>query len=158
MFQPNTYNKNEELSGSLVKERIRAGKYHHAAYAYLFIGIVYLLVFYVTIPPHDFNTLGENFVDTKMPGLSGLLEGINYNSVINALSVGLGILFLGLSYYIYKGFRTLTIILTAIYGVRLIIATMALFSEDVFTSVKFVLPLIAITFYMLARAAFNFKP
>ena len=158
MYQPEALDQNGIFTTNAVKEEKRAAKYHQAACAYLFVGIIYLIVFYLTMPSHNFQGLLEDYLNNSMPRVSKALIGIDYNIFINAFAAGAGILFLGLSYFIYKGFRTVTIILVVFYGIRLLGATLALFSEDVFVSVKYVLPLIAITFYMLGRAAFDFKP
>lgn len=141
-----------------MNENKSSAKYHHAAYAYLLIGIVYLAVFFLTMPPHDFSGMLEDYINEQTPIVGNILKGIDYNILVSSLSVGVGILFLGLTYFIYKEFRILTMILTVIYGIRLIIATTALFSEEIFVSIKYVLPLIAIAFYMLARAAWDLKP
>ncbi len=158
MYQPGALDQNWKITRNTIKEEKRAAKYHQAAYTYLLVGIIYLIVFYLTMPPHNFQALLEDYLNNNIPRASKVLEGPDYSIIIKALAAGAGILFLGLSYFIYKEFRTLTIILVVFYGIRLLGATLALFSEDVFLSVKYVLPLIAITFYMLARAAFDFKP
>jgi hypothetical protein len=65
---------------------------------------------------------------------------------------------LGLTYFIYNEYRTLVIILAVFYLIRFLIASAALLSEDTFDSVEYVLPLIGMTFYMLARASWNLRP
>lgn len=158
MLQAATYNENDSRIEKISKDNKRNAKYHHAAYAYVIIGIAYLVVFYATMPPHDLSGIMEDFINENMPGLGRLLQGADYNLLVNSLAVGAGTLFLGLSYFIYKGFRVLTIALTVIYGIRFILATNAFFSEDIFVAIPYILPLITITFYMLARAAWDLKP
>jgi hypothetical protein len=158
MYQPGALDQNGIFNRNVIKEEKKTPKYHQAAYTYLLVGIIYLIIFYVTIPPHNFQALLEDYFNNNIPRVSNVLDGIDYSIIIKALATGAGISFVGLSYFIYKGFRTLAIILVVFYGIRLLGATLALFSEDVFLSVKYVLPLIAITFYMLARAAFDLKP
>ena len=158
MHQQGPLKNNGEINGYANKKEKRTLKYHQAAYTYVFVGIIYLIVFYVTMPSHNFPVLLESFVNNNMAGVSNILEQTDYSIIVKGLAVTAGMLFLSMSYFIYKEFKSLTIILVVFYGIRLLGATLALFSENVFLSVKYVLPLIAITFYMLARAAFNFKP
>ena len=160
MFGPPTYSKKTKFPEYIYKKNERTAKYHHAAYAYFFIGIVYLIVFYVTMPPHDFGVMLEDFIKENIPIIDDLVAetgNISYDSIINFVVVFAGTLFLGLSYFIYNEYRSLVIILAAIYAVRFIIAAAALYIEDMFVSVKYVLPLIGITFYMLVRAAWDLK-
>ena len=161
MFGPPTYIKKTKYPEYIYEEYKRAAKYHHAAYTYLLIGIVYLVVFYVTMPTHNFSAILEAFFTANIPAADNLIaevDNISYDNIVNFIAVFAGTLFLGLTYFIYNEYRTLAIILAVFYAIRFIIAGSALFIGDMFASVKYVLPLIGITFYMLIRAAWNLKP
>lgn len=162
MFGPPTYDKKTKYPEYVYTGDERSKKYHHAAYTYFVMGVVYLLVFNFTMPPHDFGGILEDFVNEYISGLADIIAGfgdVDYNYLVNAMAVGGGLLFLGLSYFIYKEYRKLVILLALIYLGRFVLAGYAHYSdEDLFASVKYVLPLIGITFYMLCRAAWNLKP
>lgn len=161
MFGPPTYTKKTKYPDYIQEEYKRSAKYHQAAYAYLLIGIVYLIVFYTTMPPHDFGGSLEEFVADNIPAAENLIAeagNISYDDIVNFIAVFAGTLFFGLTYFIYQEYRVLVIVLVVIYAIRFMIAGAALFMEDTFVSIKYVLPLIALTFYMLTRAAWNLKP
>ncbi len=161
MFGPPTYTKKTKYPEYIQEEYKRSAKYHHAAFAYLLIGILYLIVFFLTMPPHAFGGILEDFFAENIPKIDNLVaeaDNISYDDIVNFLAAFAGTLFLGLTYFIYNEYRVLVIILAVIYAIRFIIAGAALFIEDMFVSVKYVLPLIALTFYMLTRAAWNLKP
>lgn len=158
MFQPATNDKSVYYTKNSIEENKKAAKYHQAAFSYFLIGIVYLIVFFVTMPPHDFSGLLEDFVNENMQVVDNYLKGLDYSVILNTMAVTAGTLFLGLSYFIYKGFRILTMVLAVIYAIRFILALTAFFTEEIFVAIPYVLPLIAFTFYMLARAAWDLKP
>ncbi len=161
MFGPPTYTKKTKYPEYIHEEHKKTAKYHHAAYAYLSIGIVYLAVFYVTMPPHDFGGIVEDFFAENVPGIDNLVaetDSISYDNIVTFIAVFAGILFLGLTYFIYNEYRTLVIILAVIYLIRFMIAGAALLTDDTFASIKYVLPLIGMTFYMLVRASWNLRP
>ena len=158
MFGPPTYSKKTKYPEYINKEEKISAKYHQAAYAYLLMGIVYLIVSYVAMPPHDLGGIMEDFVKENVPTIDDLIVGIGdieYEDAVNYLAVFAGTLFLGLTYFIYKEYRKLVIVLAVIYLIRFVIAGAALFLDDTFVTVKYVLPLIGLTFYMLVRAAWD---
>ena len=161
MFDPPTYSKKRKYPEYIYEEYKKTAKYHHAACAYFFIGIVYLAVFYVTMPSHDFAGILEDVFADNIPSIDSLIAeagSISYDNIVTSIGVFAGTLFLGLTYFIYNEYRTLVIILAILYFIRFIIAGAALLSEDTFDSVRYVLPLIGLTFYMFARALWNLRP
>ena len=161
MFGPPTYIKKTKYPEYIHEEYKKTAKYHHAAYAYLLIGIVYLAVFYVTMPSHDFAGILEDIFAENIPGIDNIVsksDTISYDGLVTSIGVFAGTLFLGLTYFIYNEYRTLVIVLAVFYLIRFLIASAALLSEDTFDSVEYVLPLIGMTFYMLARASWNLRP
>ncbi len=110
-------------------------KYHQAAYTYLVMGAVYLGVFFTTMPPHDFS--------------------LHFKIIIPIL----GVLFMGLAYFIYKGYRKFTLLLVVIYAIRVVVSIAALtFGEGGHVAVQYVLPVLFFTFYMLGRAVWDWRP
>lgn len=109
-------------------------KYHQAAYAYLLMGVVYMGVFFTTMPPHDFS--------------------IRVKIIIPIL----GVLLMGLAYFVYHGYRKFTLVLAVIYAVRIVVATASLIFSDNHVAVGYVLPVLFLTFYMLGRAVWDWKP
>tara|TARA_B100000315_G_scaffold35543_1_gene30198 strand:+ start:11011 stop:11496 length:486 start_codon:yes stop_codon:yes gene_type:complete len=161
MFGPPIYTKKIKYPEYIYEEYKKTAKYHHAAYAYLLIGIVYLAVFYVTMPSHDFAGILEDLFAENIPGIDNVVsksDSISYDDIVTFIGVFAGTLFLGLTYFIYNEYRTLVIILAVFYFIRFLIAGVALLGEDAFDSVEYVLPLIGMTFYMLARASWNLRP
>ncbi len=161
MFDLPTYSKKRKYPEYIYEEHKKTAKYHHAAYAYLVIGIVYLAVFHVTMPSHDFAGILEDVFAENIPAIDSLVaeaDSISYDNIVTSIGVFAGALFLGLTFFIYNEYRILVIILAVLYFIRFIIAGAALLSEDTFDSVRYVLPLIGLTFYMLVRALWNLKP
>lgn len=109
-------------------------KYHQAAYAYLFMGLTYMVVFYTTLPHHYFSPR------------------------VTVLAPLIGVLFMGLAWFVYKGYRKVTLVLVVIYALRILGATAALFFFEGHVAVPYVLPLLIFTFYMLGRAVWDWKP
>lgn len=109
-------------------------KYHQAAYAYILMGAAYMAVFYSVMPPHDF----------KVP----------FKTIIPAVGLPL----MGLSWFIYKGYKKFTIVLFGIYAVRIVASTGALVTSDDYVAVPYILPILIFTFFMLGRAVWDWKP
>ena len=109
-------------------------KYHQAAYTYLVMGLTYMGVFYTTLPHHYFSPR------------------------VRIVAPIIGVLFMGLAWFIYHGYRKLTLVLAVIYAVRVIGATVAMFFFEGHVAVPYVLPLLIFTFYMLCRAVWDWRP
>lgn len=109
-------------------------KYRQAACAYILMGAAYMFVFFYTMPPHDF--------------------GIHVKIIVPIF----GFLLMALSWFVYQGYRRVVIVLAVIYAIRSIVAASALFFGRGFIAVKYVLPLLIFTFFMLGRAAWDWKP
>ncbi len=109
-------------------------KYHQAAYTYIIMGIVYMTVFYTTMPSHYFSL------------------------AVKILIPLVGTLLMGLSWFVYKGYRTFTIVLTVIYAIRSMVAAGAMIAGDNYVAVSYVIPILLFTFYMLGRAAWDWRP
>lgn len=161
MFGPPTYSKKTRYPEYIYAEYKITAKYHQAAYTFFLTGIVYMVVFYLTMPPHDLGSTLGNFIKEIFPVIDDIVTGadsITYDSIVKILAFFLGSLFLGLSYFIYKECRAFVMILALSYVVSFAIAVSSLYIGGVFFAVTYVLPLIGITFYMLARASWNLRP
>jgi FtsH-binding integral membrane protein len=113
----------------------RIKKYHQAGYGFLVINLVYLGLFYFFPPPFE----------------PDLPEKI----ILTILLVGLIVY---LSRLIYKEYRKVTITLAVIYAFRFIaILVFTLMSDQIIDSVPYVLTCLFLTFYLLGRAAWNWK-
>ncbi|MFQ5482433.1 MAG: hypothetical protein ACE5ER_06700 [Nitrospinaceae bacterium] len=108
------------------------GKYRQAAWGFLAMNLLYLVVTYLALPP-----IGLNYLD--MMGYTAL-----------AL-----ILFGALAWGVYKGMRRLTVILAAVYGARAVFSVYTLVAGTAFPIVPWVLPTIVAAFYFLGRAAWD---
>lgn len=98
------------------------------------MGVAYLVVFFYTMPPHDF--------------------GVRVKTIVPVV----GLLFMALSWFIYHGYRKVVLVLAVIYAMRSIAAASALLFGKGFVAVQYVLPLLIVTFFMLGRAAWDWKP
>ena len=115
------------------KENTGLKKYRHAAYGFLLLNLIYVLLFYVFPPPFDL----------------GLLE----RTIITVLLV---VLIAVLAYFIYKGNKKLAIVLAVVYAARFaVILIVTLITGTFIESVPYVLTCLILTFYMLGRAAWD---
>ena len=113
-------------------QTVDLGKYRQAAWGFLAMNLLYLVVTWLALPPIGLNAL----------------EAAGY--VVLALA-----LFGTLSWFIHKGAKKLTVVLAALYAARAIYATYTLIAGTAFPIVPWVLPTIIITFYFLARALWD---
>lgn len=107
-------------------------KYRHAAWGFAGLNLVYLVIFYLFLPPFNI----------------GIGNAILYTSLTLAL---LGTL----SYFMYRGSKILTLIVLIIYCARVLVSIYALTTGEAFTAVPFVLPTMVVTCYMLGRAVWD---
>lgn len=98
------------------------------------MGVAYMAVFYFTMPPHDF--------------------GIHVKIIVPII----GLLLMGLSWFIYQGYRKVVLVMAIIYAIRSFVAAGALLFGKGFVAVEYVLPLLVFTFFMLGRAVWDWKP
>ena len=107
-------------------------KFHQAAFGFLALNLVYLLLIYLFLPPFNLS----------------LVEMAGYALLALAL-------FGVLSYFIYKGSKTLAVVLAAIYSARSLLSAYALAAGEAFSAVPYVLPCLLITVYLLGRPVWN---
>ena len=113
----------------------RLKKYHQAGYAFLVINLVYLGLFYFFPPPFELELLGKLFLITLLI-----------------------ILIVFLSRLIYKGKRRLVITIAVIYALRVIlILSSVVMMGDMIDFIPYALTCMILTFYLLGRAAWNWK-
>ena len=103
-------------------------KFHQAAIGFLALNLIYLLLYYLFLPPFNLSWV----------------DAAGYTLLALAL-------FGVLSYFIYKGSKILTVVLAAIYSARSLWTTYALIAGDFFPAVPYVLPCLLITVYLLGR-------
>ena len=107
-------------------------KFRQAGIGFFILNIIYVGLVYYFLPPFNL----------------GLLEGIGYTALALAL-------FGVMSYFIWKGSRKLTVLLMAVYTARALISIYTLATEQAFVAVPYVLPVLAITVYVLGRPIWN---
>ena len=105
---------------------------HQTALGFLALNLLYLLLVYLFLPPFD------------LP----FMEAVGYTTLALAL-------FGVLSYFIYKGSKTLAVALAAIYSARSLLAAYTLTTGEAFSAVPYVLPCLLITVYLLGRPVWN---
>ncbi len=116
-----------------VKDNVGLKKYRQAAYGFLVINLVYVLLFYIFPPPFE-------------PGLLGRI----------LITILLVTLIAALAHFINKGYKKLVIILAVVYGARFsAILIFTLTTGTFMESVPYVLTCLGLTFYMLGRAAWD---
>lgn len=106
-------------------------KYHHAGWGFLAVNATYLLLAYIFLPPFS---LGATIY--LYGGAFLLLVGI-------------------CSWFVFRGARKLTLILTIIYAARSLISIYTLVRGDSFAAVPYVLPCLLLTVYILGRAVWD---
>ena len=108
-------------------------KYHQAAVVYLANALLYFYVATFRMPPHSFGKYVDMLFYT-----AGVLMAIVF------------------PYLIYQGYRRFTMFLTGVYLIRTIVSLIAI---PLYTGTIIVISAMHIlTFYMLARAAWDLKP
>lgn len=128
------HNPGETATGGLpnpAQTAWRVQKYQIAAYCFLASNIAYLILFWIFIPPFN---MGRSAVLS----LAGILA-----------------LFVVLTIYIHRGRRLLTRILAVVYAGRSAFSIYSIAIGDAFQVVPYVLPLMILTFYFLARAGWD---
>lgn len=108
-----------------------AGKYRQAGYGFLVLGLAYLVLVYIFLPP--FNLGSSAFV---YAGLYAALMGV-------------------LAWFIFRGSRGLTLVLAVIYAARSLVSIYTLIKGEAFVAVPYVLPCLLATFYVLGRAVWD---
>lgn len=107
-------------------------KYRQAAYGFLALNLIYIVIFFVFLPPFNIE----------------LAKAAAY-------SISFVVLFGVLAFFVYKGYRKLAIVLAIIYGLRSAFSIYTLAAGEAFAAVPFVLPCLLLTFYLLGRAAWK---
>ena len=115
------------------KENAALKKYRCAAYGFLALNLIYILLLYIFPPPFS-PELPEKIL----------------------IAILLAALFAALAYYIHKGYRKLAIVLAVVYALRFVLILAAtLFTGQFIESVPYVLTCLLLAFYMLGRAAWD---
>lgn len=107
-------------------------KYRQAAWAFFVLNLTYMALVYVFLPPFNL----------------GVAEAAGYT----ALAL---VLFGALSYFIYKGAKTLVIVLIIVYTIRVAGSIYTLATGQAFEAVPYVLPTTFLTLLALCRALWN---
>ncbi len=108
-------------------------KFTQAGYGFLGLNLAYLVIAMIFIPPFNL-------------GLSAVLS-------LAAFLLLLGVL----TYYLLKGKKRLAQTLAVIYGARSIYSAYSLTDVSTFQAVPYLLPCLLITFYLLGRAAWDWR-
>ena len=107
-------------------------KYRQAAWGFFILNLLYLILVYVFLPPFNI----------------GLWPAVGYTVLALAL-------FGTLSYFIYKGKKTLVVVLAALWAARALLSTYTLIMGEAFSAVPYVLPTTILSFYLLGRALWD---
>ncbi len=107
-------------------------KYRQAAWGFFILNLLYLVLVYVFLPPFNI----------------GLWAALGYTVLALAL-------FGTLSYFIYKGKKTLVVVLAALWAARALLSTYTLITGEAFAAVPYVLPTTLLSFYLLGRALWD---
>ncbi|MBI4389823.1 MAG: hypothetical protein HY580_06540 [Nitrospinae bacterium] len=106
-------------------------KFRQAGYGFFALNMIYLVLIYVFLPP--FNLGAKGF-----------------------LYAGIYALFMAaLAYFVCRGFRKVALVLAVIYGLRSVVSLYTMIRGEAFMAVPYVLPCLIITFYVLARAVWD---
>lgn len=106
-------------------------KFRQAGYGFFALNMAYLVLVYAFLPPFNLGAKGFAYA-------------------------GMYVLFMAaLAHYVCRGFRKLTLVLAVIYGLRSAVSVYTLIRGEAFVAVPYVLPCLMITFYVLARAAWD---
>ncbi len=112
---------------------IDIAKYRIAAYVFLAMNLLYLVVFFIFLPSFH--------MDASTLGMVGVYVA----------------LFAWFTWMIHGGRRKFTLVMAVIYGVRIGLSTLQLIRGEAFEAVIYTLPCIIIAFYFLGRAVWNWK-
>ncbi|MGV7220640.1 MAG: hypothetical protein ACQ9MH_03830 [Nitrospinales bacterium] len=113
----------------------RLKKYHIAGQGFFVINLVYLGLFYFFPPPFELELLGKITLITLLIVLIAILSRLTY-----------------------KGYRKLVITLTVIYALRVILVlSSVVMMGDMIDFIPYALTCMILTFYLLGRAAWNWK-
>ncbi len=112
---------------------IRKKKFQQAGVGFFVLNIIYGCLFFWLLPPFNLGWLA--------------FATVVFLLILN----GAG------AYFIYKGGRKLTIIMSVLYGIRALHSCFRLYTGEAFMAVPYVLPCILITFYLLGRAAWGWR-
>ena len=111
----------------------RARKFTHAGYGFLGLNLAYLAIAMFFIPPFNL-------------GVSAILSLVAFFLLLGVLT-----------YYLLKGKKRLAQALAIIYGARSMYSAYSLTDVSTFQAVPYLLPCLMITFYMLGRAAWDWR-
>ena len=111
----------------------RARKFTQAGYGFLGLNLAYLVIAMIFIPPFNL-------------GVSAILSLVAFLLLLGVLT-----------YYLLKGKRRLAQVLAIIYGARSLFSAYSLTDVSTFQAVPYLLPCLLITFYLLGRAAWDWR-
>ncbi len=113
--------------------QLNVKKYKQAGIGFFILNLIYLGVAMAFLPPMGFG-------------------GSAY------LSIGIYILLMAwLGWLIFGGRRRLTLIFALIYAARFFISVWQLAMDEAFLAVPYILPCLALTFYLLGRAVWDWR-
>ena len=122
--------KNSQLTQTI---DARTQKFAHAGYGFLGLNLVYLVVAMIFIPPFNL-------------GVSAILSLVAFLILLGMLT-----------YYLLKGKKRLAQALAVIFGARFLFSAYSLTDESTFQAVPYLLPCLLLTFYLLGRAAWDWR-
>ena len=111
----------------------RSRKFTHAGYGFLGLNLAYLVIAMIFIPPFNL-------------GVSAILSLVAFLLLLGVLT-----------YYLLKGKKRLAQVLAVIYGARSLFSAYSLTDVSTFQAVPYLLPCLLITFYLLGRAAWDWR-
>ena len=111
----------------------QARKFTQAGYGFLGLNLAYLAIAMIFIPPFNL-------------GVSAILSLVAFFLLLGVLT-----------YYLLKGKKRLAQVLAIIYGARSIYSAYSLTDVSTFQAVPYLLPCLLITFYLLGRAAWDWR-
>jgi hypothetical protein len=123
----------DEDSQSIHTIDARARKFIHAGYGFLGLNLTYLVIAMIFIPPFNL-------------GMSAVLSLLAFLILLSVLT-----------YYLLKGKKKLAQALAVIFGARFLFSTYSLMDVSTFQAVPYLLPCLLITFYLLGRAAWDWR-
>ena len=106
-------------------------KYRQAGFGFFALNTIYLVIVLIFLSSFNLNI--------------SVATGLVFDLLIVVI----------LSYLVYKGKRTLALILAIIFLVRSAVSIYSLVSEQAFPAVPYVIPLLLLTSYFLGRAVWN---
>ena len=138
--QPNSNNSkmNEGATDVTIK------KYRHSGSGFMVLNALYLVLIFIFPPPLNPCNLGIG--DSKASFSIIATFSLFYLTIISTLS-----------FFIWKGKRTLSKVLFAIYGFRSAALIYQSIIGDTFPAAPYILPLLLISFYLLGRAVWDWR-